>query len=106
VTPAGVTLSECGVRFAVRVTPLGGKGAIGGWQNDAAGQRFLSLRVRAAAEDGKANEAVLELLKETLGVRRSALRLASGARGRVKLIEVEGDPAALSRMLAGLGADG
>jgi uncharacterized protein YggU (UPF0235/DUF167 family) len=60
--------------------------------------------VRVAAEDGKANDAVLDLLKEALGVRRNALRIASGERARVKMIEVSGDPRALAARLTEIGA--
>jgi uncharacterized protein YggU (UPF0235/DUF167 family) len=91
------------VRFAVRVTPRGGRDAIGAWAADSAGQPYLPVRVKVAAEDGKANEAVLALLKEALQVRRDALRIASGARGRVKLIEVAGDAAALEARLDEIG---
>ena len=94
------------LRFAIRVTPRGGRDAIGAWASDSAGQRYLTLRVRAAAEDGKANDAVLDLLKKALGVRRDDIRIATGARGRVKLIEVTGDPGALAARLNDMGAKG
>ena len=94
------------MRFAVRVTPRGGRDAIGSWASDSAGQRYLSLRVRVAAEDGKANDAVLDLLKQALGVRRTALRIASGERARMKMIEVSGDPRALAARLTEIGAKG
>jgi len=92
------------VRFAVRVTPRGGRDAIGRWEKDSAGEAYLALRVRAAAEDGKANDAVLALLKDALGVKRAAVSIASGAHGRRKLIAVAGEPGELKRRLERLGS--
>ena len=48
------------------------------------------MRVTAAPEDGKANDAVVALLAERLGVPRRAVRVAGGASSRVKWIEVDG----------------
>src|SRR4051812_7120494 len=92
-----------GIRFAVRVTPKGGRDAVEGWQNDSAGRPLVKLRVRAAAEDGKANEAVMALIAATLGVPKSAVRIAGGAGARVKQIEVRGTAGELATRLAGIG---
>jgi uncharacterized protein YggU (UPF0235/DUF167 family) len=78
------------VRLAVRVTPRGGRDAVEGWSEDAAGRPLLNLRVAAAAADGAANAAVLALLARALGVPRSRLALVRGAAARVKQIEIEG----------------
>ena len=48
------------------------------------------LRVIAHAEDGRANEAVLTLLAETLDVSRASLELSSGRSSRDKLVVVGG----------------
>ena len=48
------------------------------------------MRVTAAPEDGKANDAVVMLLAERLGLTRGAVRVAGGATSRVKWIEIEG----------------
>jgi hypothetical protein len=86
------------VRFAVRVTPRGGRDAVEGWGADAAGRPVLKLRVAAAAADGQANAAVIALLAKALGRPKSAVRLVRGETARVKQVEVEGvDPAALAR---------
>lgn len=77
-------------RIAVRVTPRAGRDAIDGWSLDAAGQRVLRVRVAAAPVDGDANESVLRLLSNALGVRRTSLRIVSGASSRTKLVEVSG----------------
>lgn len=49
----------------------------------------LRVDVKAAAVEGKANEAVLRLLAAHYGVRRSAVKLKLGATSREKLFEVE-----------------
>jgi uncharacterized protein (TIGR00251 family) len=53
-------------------------------------QGVVRVRVTAPPADGKANEAVLALLKERLGLRAGALRLVGGASSRRKWIEVDG----------------
>jgi uncharacterized protein YggU (UPF0235/DUF167 family) len=48
------------------------------------------LRVSAPPERGRANDAVLGVLADALGVRRSELRVVGGAAGKDKLVEVDG----------------
>ena len=50
----------------------------------------LRVRVTAPAERGKANEAVVALLAERLGLPKSALRVMRGASSRRKTIEING----------------
>lgn len=52
--------------------------------------RSIRVRVTAAAESGKANDAVLALLREKLGLRAGALRIKGGSTSRVKWIEADG----------------
>src|SRR5262245_4753209 len=64
------------------------------------------LRVAAPPVDGEANRAVIALLARALGVRRAELSIVGGARGRDKLIRVEGMPAdEIARRLAEAAAD-
>ena len=48
------------------------------------------VRVAALPERGKANEAVLALLAETLAVPRSSVTLVSGSGSRDKIVELAG----------------
>jgi uncharacterized protein YggU (UPF0235/DUF167 family) len=48
----------------------------------------LLVKVRAKPQDGAANEAVLALLAEALGVAASRLRMLRGATGREKLVQL------------------
>lgn len=85
------------MRLAVRVTPKGGRDAIDGWTADADGRPLLKLRVSAAAADGAANAAVTALVARSLGLPRSAVRIAAGDTSRVKRLEIEGaDEAAIA----------
>jgi uncharacterized protein len=88
-----------GISFAVRLTPRGGRDAIEGWQTDSAGRDYLKARVRAVAEDGKANAALVNLLARTLDVPRSSVAIVSGATARLKIVRVLGDPRQLTEKL-------
>jgi uncharacterized protein (TIGR00251 family) len=94
-----------GVQLAVRVTPRGGRDAIDGIETLSDDRSVLKLRVRAVAEGGEANRAVIELLAKSLGVSKSAIRLRSGATSRLKRVVISGDPAALDVALAKLTSD-
>jgi uncharacterized protein len=48
------------------------------------------VRVAAAPENGKANEAVRDLLAAALGVPRSSTEIVSGAASRDKVVVVRG----------------
>jgi uncharacterized protein (TIGR00251 family) len=45
--------------------------------------------VKAPPVDGKANQALIELVAEHFGVRKSAVSIRSGASGRLKTIDVD-----------------
>jgi len=57
----------------------------------------LKLRLKAPPVEGKANEALLEFLAETLRVRRSQCRLVRGEKSRSKIVLVKGTEEALVR---------
>ena len=69
-------------RLALRVTP----GARSEGLEIGAGA--LLVKVRAKPKEGEANEAVLALLAQALGIAASRLRLLRGATGRDKLVEL------------------
>ena len=74
------------MRFQVRVTPKSRADEIRASRADGT----IRIRVTAAPEDGKANEAVLALLGERLGVPRRSIRVVGGAASRLKWIEADG----------------
>jgi uncharacterized protein (TIGR00251 family) len=91
--------STAGVSIALRVTPRGGRDDIDGIEQLSDGRSVLKVRVRAIADGGEANRAVMELLAKSLGVPKASVRLLSGATSRLKQIAVDGDPARLGEAL-------
>jgi uncharacterized protein YggU (UPF0235/DUF167 family) len=89
---AAVSARPDGIRLMIRLTPAGGADALDGEGEDSNGQAFLKARVRAAPEDGKANAALEALIAKALGAPKSAVRVARGAKSRLKTIDVSGDP--------------
>lgn len=71
-------------RLALRVTPGARSESV---QIGEDGR--LLVKVRAKPESGKANEAVLEILAEALGLATSRLHLLRGATGRDKQVSVQ-----------------
>lgn len=58
------------------------------------------VRVTAAPEHGRANDAVLRLLADALSVPRETLTIVSGHSGRDKIVELAGvGPALIERRL-------
>ena len=84
------------VRIAVRVRPGSARPGVGG-EHDGA----LVVRVSEPAVDGKATAAVLASVAAAFGVGRRSVTLVTGARSRVKILDVAGaDPRTLERLLA------
>jgi uncharacterized protein YggU (UPF0235/DUF167 family) len=77
------TLADDRGRLALRVTPGAHSETIEICQG------VLLVRVRAKAKDGEANEAVLALLAQALGIATSRLHLLRGATGRDKLVQID-----------------
>jgi uncharacterized protein (TIGR00251 family) len=74
-------------------------------RTELAGPHGGALRVRLTAPpvDGAANEPLVRLLAERLGVPRSAVRLDAGATGRSKVVTVEGIGVEAAARRLGLG---
>ena len=96
--------STQGISVALRVTPRGGRDDIDGLETLADGRIVLKVRVRAIAEGGEANRAVIELLAKVLGVPKAKVRIQSGMTSRLKQVAVDGDPAKLGDVLRKLTA--
>lgn len=83
------------VRFAVRVQPRASRSGIEGVHGEA-----LKVRLSAPPVDGAANEALVALLADALGVGRREVRVVSGGTSRSKIVEVVGATGARVRALA------
>ena len=89
-------------RLRLRVSPGAGRSMVVGRQGDA-----WKVRVTEAPERGRANEAVLRLLSDTLVLPRTALTLVSGHGAREKIVELTGmGPALIERRLTLAAAGG
>jgi uncharacterized protein (TIGR00251 family) len=88
-----------GISVALRVTPRGGRDDIDGLETLADGRSVVKVRVRAVADGGEANRAVMALLARALGVPKASVRILSGATSRHKQVAVNGDPASLGETL-------
>ncbi|HEX7975686.1 MAG TPA: DUF167 domain-containing protein [Anaerolineales bacterium] len=73
-----------GAALAIRVTPRAGKNEITGIQSDGT----VKVRLAAPPVDGKANEALVELLSDVLGIAKSKIEIVAGASGRDKLVSI------------------
>jgi uncharacterized protein len=91
-----------GLLVSVRLTPRGGRDLIEGIELLADGRCVLKARVRAAATEGEANEALMRLLARSAGVAPRAVRLVAGATARLKRLHIDGDAVALGTALARL----
>ncbi len=73
------------VTFAVKVHPRAKKNAITGELGDA-----LKVSLTTPPVEGRANEACIEFFAKLLKVPRSSVTIASGLKGRNKVIRVAG----------------
>jgi hypothetical protein len=82
-------------RLRLRVSPGAARSAVVGRYGNA-----WKVRVAAVPEDGKANDAVVELVARSTGVARDRVTLVSGFASRDKIVELDGvDPESLERVL-------
>jgi uncharacterized protein (TIGR00251 family) len=86
-----------GSLLAVRAQPGARKAGVVGEQAGA-----LKVAVTAPPEDGRANQALTELLRDWLGLKRSQVELAGGATNRNKQFLIRGlNPDELRALIAG-----
>ena len=91
-------MSPSDVRFAVRLTPRAALDRI-----DGVSDGILRAHVGAPAVEGAANNALVRLIADELGVARTSVRIVAGASSRQKLVVVDGaDPDAIVARWPGL----
>ncbi len=91
-----VTPHAEGAAVAVRAQPGARKNAVLGEQAGA-----LKVAVTAPPQDGRANDALVEVLRDWLGVKRSQVALVSGQTNRNKVFLIRGVTAeALTALIA------
>ena len=79
----------------VLVVPRSSRTAVGPLVGDR-----LRVAVTAPPVDGEANAAVIDALAQAFGVRRAAVTIVRGERGRRKTVRLEGATAATYQRLA------
>lgn len=73
------------ITLTLHIQPGAKKTEFAGLHGDA-----LKIRLAAPPVDGKANEALVRFVAETLGLAKSAVELKSGQTSRRKVLEVRG----------------
>lgn len=73
------------VRITVKVHPRAKRTRLAGLVGD-----IYKIEVAAPPIEGRANEACVKFLADVLGIPKSAIRVASGTTGRVKLLDISG----------------
>ena len=71
--------------LSVRVQPRASKDELDGEMNGA-----LKIRLQAPAVENRANDALIDFLAQLLKTPKSAVRILSGDRSRIKRIEIRG----------------
>jgi uncharacterized protein (TIGR00251 family) len=84
----------------VRLTPGADRDAVEGVGVLADGREVVHARVRAHAEDGAANAAMVKLFSRTFRRPKSVIDIVSGAGARLKTVRISGEPAALAAVAA------
>ena len=89
-------MTTVSTRVRLRVSPGAKSAQVVGRHGEA-----WKVRVAAPPEGGRANEAVVRLLAETLSLPRDAVTLVSGHGARDKIVQLAGlDPAQIERRLS------
>jgi uncharacterized protein len=78
-------MAEASTRLRLRVAPGARRNELVGRHGDG-----WKVRVTAAPEGGRANEAVLDLLACSLGIPRRSLTIVSGLTAREKVVQMDG----------------
>jgi len=92
---AAVSRGRDGLFLNIHVQPGARRQQLSGLYGDA-----IKIAVQARAVDGKANDAVVSLIADALGLPRRQLRLVAGRRSRRKRICIEGEADMLMRRLS------
>lgn len=80
-----LTASSGGCQFSVKARPGGKRDAVVGEHGGA-----LKVTVTAPPENGKANQAIVRLLAEQLGVAAGRVAIVRGVTNSAKVVRVEG----------------
>lgn len=80
-----ITPARDGITIKVRVIPRAAKSGVAGVRDDA-----LLVRLNAPPVEGAANDELVRVLSDLLGVSKRAVAIVGGARARSKIVRVTG----------------
>ena len=90
--------SATGLLIFIKLTPNARNDEMLGEMDGAEGP-VLAAKVRAIADKGKANKALIALVSKWLGVAKSTITLKSGSKSRLKTLAISGDGEELADMV-------
>ena len=94
---------SAGLEISLRVTPNARTEQIGPVECRDDGQAYLSVKVRAVPDKGKANQAVLALFAKRFNLRKTDLEIVRGQQARQKTLLVRDEnPTELMQQLSDL----
>lgn len=94
------SLHKKGLSVSIRLTPAARTSGFQGLADIADGKTALKFSVNTPPEDGKANKALIVLLAKEWKLQKSSFSLLSGDTNRNKVVLIEGDGAALMKILS------
>ncbi|MDQ6988109.1 MAG: DUF167 domain-containing protein [Mariprofundaceae bacterium] len=97
---SAITVAKNGLYVNVHAQPGACKPSLRGMHGDA-----LKIAVREAAQDGKANAAIVDFMAGALGCGKRQVEVASGHASRRKRLFISGDTALIANRLRQLVAD-
>ena len=78
-------MDQTSTPIKVRVHPKASRNQVEGFNDD-----VLVVKVAAVPEKGKANQALIELLAETLGIAKRKVKILRGQSSRDKQVTIDG----------------
>ena len=95
-----LSLKGNGVQVEIRLSPGAKTSRLTGIADAAGGRRVIRASVASPPEEGRANEALLQLLAHSWRLPRRDLSIVRGFTSRNKAIHVTGDPQQLIRKIS------
>ena len=82
-------------RISVKVKPRASREMVEGWK-----EGVLVVRLTSPPVEGAANSSLIKLMAKMTGIARNRIRIVSGEKGRLKVLEFDGiDPEDLRNCL-------
>jgi len=72
------------MKLKIKVIPSSSKDCIAGWLEDT-----LKIKVKALAEKGKANKAVIKVLEKSLNLAKGSIDISNGTTSSRKIIDIK-----------------